>query len=253
MSPDEIPDLYRKALRHQAAGKLEEALRVYDAIIRVRPDIAEVHFQVGRIFLERSRFARAVTHLETARRIRPDEPAIWRPYARALICLDDRKKTADARRALRSAGLPSAATREVGSLLERKQARSRVATGKAQGIEVERVVSLARDGKLAEAEAAAGRLARLHPNDALFANTLGTIQHRRQRIPEARASFERSLRIDETYAEAHNNLGRLLLECGESAAAGSHLQRALELTPRSPAVLTNLRGPDLDGFRCNLS
>ncbi len=237
---NDIQDLYRRALRHQADGQFEEALRAYDAIIRIRPDIAEVHFQVGRIFLEKSRFARAAIHLEAAMKIKPDETAVWRPYARALVCLGDGKKTADALRALGSAGLPRAAAREISTLLKRRQVRSRVATGNAGTREVERVVSLARSGKLAEAEAEAGQLARRYGNVALFANTLGTVQHRRKRIPEARASFERSLGIDETYAEAHNNLGRLLLESGESSAAGSHLQRALELTPLSPSVLTNM-------------
>ena len=240
MNTDDLETRFQTALRHQSEGRYQEALSAYEAIIKVRSDIAEVHFQVGRIFLIHVEFEKAVNHLNAAQRIRPDEPAIWQLYVPALLGLGDRDRKSSALKALKASPLPTAARQTLASRLTSTRKKSNAPIGKANPKQIERLFAHLRSGSHDLAESLARRLRRQHPGVALFPNALGLIQKSRGQSAEARASFEAALAIDGNYAEAFVNLGRLHLEAGECIAAGEALVRALELTPGSPNVLTSL-------------
>jgi tetratricopeptide (TPR) repeat protein len=57
---------------------------------------------------------------------------------------------------------------------------------------------------------------------------------------EAREAYERALRLDGGFAEAHVNLGRLLHERGEPAAAREHYLAALSARPDDATAAFNL-------------
>ena len=56
----------------------------------------------------------------------------------------------------------------------------------------------------------------------------------------AREAYRHALRLDPSHAAAHLNLGRLLHEAGDAAAAEGEYRRALEARPRDPIALFNL-------------
>lgn len=240
INPEQIPELYRTALEHQSAGRPAEALAIYDSIIKSRNDVPEVHYQVGRIFLNNTEFRKAATHLQVAQVLAPGEQEVWNSYVASLICLDDRKKTADALRALKSSGLPTRLIHAYRSRLLGKRVKSSVPIGNSDRSEVDSLLRLTRAGHHEEAETLASRLGDMHPDVALFPNLLGIIFKLKGQTDRARRLFEHALEIDGGYAEAHNNLGQLLLESGEHERARQHLIHALVLTPGSPSVLTNL-------------
>lgn len=53
-------------------------------------------------------------------------------------------------------------------------------------------------------------------------------------------AYRRALEIDSVHADAHINLGRLLHESGEFAAAESHYRQALQSRPHDPTAAFNL-------------
>ena len=240
INPEQIPELYRAALMHQSAGRPSEALAIYDSIIKSRNDIPEVHYQVGRIFLNNTEFRKAVVHLKEARALAPGEQEVWNSYIAALICLDDRKETSEAQRALRSSGLPTGIIDAYRSRLLGKQVKSSVPIGNSDRRDVDRLLQLTRAGHHQEAESLATRLGEMHPDVALFPNLLGVMFKQKGQTDRARVFFERALEIDGSYAEAHNNLGQIHLETDDNERARNHLLHALVLTPGSPSVLTNL-------------
>ncbi len=77
----DIPQVYQRALKLHADGKLEEAHRLYNEIIALRPNIAEVHYQVGRIAHQVRDYPTAVAAFTNARRLKPREAAILRERA----------------------------------------------------------------------------------------------------------------------------------------------------------------------------
>jgi tetratricopeptide (TPR) repeat protein len=59
-------------------------------------------------------------------------------------------------------------------------------------------------------------------------------------VPEALEAYGRALDLDPAHAEAHVNLGRLLHEEGNPAAAERHYRRALATEPRDATAAFNL-------------
>lgn len=84
VSPARIKQLYGQAMAAQSAGRMEEALTLYAQVLQARPDLAEAHFQVGRIHAARGDAAKAETALRKALTARPKQPAIWQGLAAVL-------------------------------------------------------------------------------------------------------------------------------------------------------------------------
>ena len=57
---------------------------------------------------------------------------------------------------------------------------------------------------------------------------------------EARAAYERVLKLDPTHAEAHINLGRMLHDAGDLAGAEDHYRAAISAQPKNATALYNL-------------
>lgn len=68
---------YQTAQRLQAAGRDEEALKAYRALLAVSPGIPEAHFQIGRVLLGLGRLTDARAATEQALKLKPGEEAIW--------------------------------------------------------------------------------------------------------------------------------------------------------------------------------
>ena len=240
MTPERIPQQYKLALEHQVAGRDADALAIYDRIIKLRSDIPEVHYQVGKLFLNNAEFRKSVTHLRAARILAPNQQEVWNWYISALVCLDDKKLNAEAIQALKKSGLSAGVVGQLKTRLHGKRSESAVSIGAANKQDVDSLLALTRAGRHEDAEALATRLATAHPGVALFPNLLGVIRKHKGEVRDARNLFETAIRIDANYAEAHNNLGHLLLQLGEIEPARKHLLHALVLTPGSPSVLTNV-------------
>ncbi|WP_116133320.1 sulfotransferase [Tropicimonas sp. IMCC34043] len=83
LDPKTIPDTYKRGLQLQKAGRLDEARALHASIVAAAPGMFEAHFQLGRIDFARGDAAAAVAHLETARKLRPDEVEVLRGLASA--------------------------------------------------------------------------------------------------------------------------------------------------------------------------
>jgi tetratricopeptide (TPR) repeat protein len=66
---------------------------------------------------------------------------------------------------------------------------------------------------------------------------------------EARDAYRRTLELDPQHVDAHLNLGRILHELGQVAAAEQHYRKALALRPEDPTALFNLGVALEDGGR----
>ncbi|MCW5614327.1 MAG: PEP-CTERM system TPR-repeat protein PrsT [Rhodocyclaceae bacterium] len=93
---------------------------------------------------------------------------------------------------------------------------------------------------------AAAALARIetwlktHPDDFAVLRTAGEAAVRARRLALARGYFERLVKADDYDAEAHNNLGMVLISLGDTAAAQAHARRAYALAPGAAGVLDTL-------------
>ena len=86
LSITQIAAQYKRAISLQTKGQNELALAIYSQILEIKPNIAEVHFQVGRIFYAANKFSKSVFHFNIAIKLKPNEIAIWEQYIPSLLC-----------------------------------------------------------------------------------------------------------------------------------------------------------------------
>jgi len=240
LTATEIKTTYAEAQRLQAAGKAEDALKAYGRIVEARPDIPEVHFQIGRLFTEAFRTTRAIEHLKAAAALRPAEPAIREAWADAAALSADPDLQADFLSALKSAPVAKPAKLPLQDRFGAFRAKTRPATGGLPPKEVSGLVALMTGGKPAAAVQRAQALLKKAPKAAIVANILGSAQDALGRRDAALAAFQHAVRIDPLYAEAHANLGQLLFDLDRLDAAVAALRRAVTLTPDNVAALAML-------------
>ncbi len=81
----------------------------------------------------------------------------------------------------------------------------------------------------------------VNPDDALAHLNLGSaLLEIPGRMPDAIAEYQRAVEIYPNYAEAHNNLGALLLQSGRTTEAVAEYQAAVHIDPDYPDAHSNL-------------
>ncbi len=71
-SQDDLAQLYLAAKKAQVAGDLATASQKYEAIVRLRPDMAEAHANLGNIYYQQGKPDRAKASYQKAVQIKPD-------------------------------------------------------------------------------------------------------------------------------------------------------------------------------------
>ena len=99
-------------------------------------------------------------------------------------------------------------------------------------------------GYFEQAGASFDRALRDDPSSAEALYGLGSVYLKQQKAPEARATFERAVKLLGTYPDtlpnAWNNLGLLATQEGNMVEATQHFQEALRLSPDHLVALVNL-------------
>lgn len=240
MTATDIQTTYAQALAHHNAGRLEEALRLYGAIIEANPKVAEAHFQVGRIFTASNRFDRAFQHLATAAQLRPGESAVWQAWAEAVALAGDASTEADFLRMLKRAPVSVETRLRLQDRFGAQRAKTKPNTGGAKPAEIQRLLALLAAGRHADAERGAAAALTAHPASALLLNILATAQAAQGKARLAEANFRQSIKADPNYAEAYDNLGRFLVDQRREEEATRAFRTAVTLAPGLPSALVNL-------------
>ena len=240
LSTADIRQTYAEAQRLQASGAAEAALKLYGRIVETNPNLPEVHFQIGRLFTEAFRIDRAVAHLQAAARLKPAEPAIWSAWADAAALAADPGAEQDFLAAIKAAPLGPSLRLPLQDRFGSARAISRPATGGVPPAEMSRLVALLGQGRYDQAARSAAALLKRAPKAAVVANMLASAEDGLGRRDAALAAFRLAVRIDPSYAEAHANLGRCLLDMGRVDDAVGPLRRAVMLTPANLPALVAL-------------
>ena len=72
LKPDYAEAHYNLGIALAAQGKLEEAVAEFRAAIRLKPDYAEAHYNLGNALLDQGKLEEAIAEFRTAIRLKPD-------------------------------------------------------------------------------------------------------------------------------------------------------------------------------------
>ena len=202
----------------QEQGKLEEAVASWQQALRLKPDDAEAHNNLGIVLQEQGKLEEAAASLQQALRLKPD-------YAEAHnnlgIVLKEQGKLEEAAASLQQAvrlkpdvcrgaqqpGNCPQGTGQAGGSGGQLAAGSPPQAGRMPRRTTTWGLSLQEQGKLGEAIASWQQAIRLKPDYAEAHNNLGNALREQGKLEEAAASLQQAIRLKPDYAEAHNNLG----------------------------------------------
>ncbi len=230
LSSTQIKATYAEAMKLMSAGRRDAAEARFRTVLEAAPNLAEAHYQLGRLALARNAPEAALDHLEKARRIKPAESVIWQMSAEALARLDDPARQTGFLKQARAAGLAV-------PLLRTLEARL---AGPPPAKEVQRAISLLDGGKAAAAEDLAASLLKRHPGSAVVALILANSRFMLGKQAAAEEAYKTAIRLAPDYAEAHNTYGRFLVDQGRVRQGAQEIGKALKLEPDLPLGLQNL-------------
>ena len=209
-------ELYRVALDHHAAGRLNEAEKFYTAVLRADPGHVESLYMLGQLAARTERVQVGLQLIREAIRLKGDIPAFHCSLGDVLAECGEVNEAMQAFQhalALQPA-FPEAQT----GLGNMYRSRGDVEAAMAQF----------------DAVIAGG------VNTVKAHNSLGALLFDIGRRSEAIAHLTEALRQRPDFAEAHNNLGNALLEGGRLDEAAHHYREAIRHRPDMAAAWSNL-------------
>ena len=188
-------------------GRLEDALRCYDAAIRVAPDLVRAHMNRGNVLLASGNIEGALQAYATA--IAKDRGYALAHYNMGMTYARAGRH-GEARAALESA-----------LALKPDFADAEVALG----------YSLEELGQLDAAAACYRRALDINPNYAEVHSNLGNVLRALGQLDAALASYRHAIRIKPDFAVAHYGLGKTMQDLMRPSEAVASYRRALEIEP----------------------
>lgn len=215
MPKDSARELYQQGLREQAAGRMDAAIGLFDAALRIKPDYPEALCSGGYILQRNGHIEGALAFYGRAIELKPD-------YFDALfnrgVILFELKR------------LPEAISHFQRACKARPRdadARSNLGT------------ALYTTGQLEEAIKALRRALKINPKLLEAELNLGSAYRRLGQNEEAGQAFQRALRLAPNSAEAWCGIGIVARNKGDYEAAMRAYDKALELDPNLEEALSS--------------
>ncbi|MDA9625216.1 tetratricopeptide repeat protein [Luminiphilus sp.] len=241
-------------------GKLQDAERLYRAILQTHPKHPDANHNLGVLALAVGKPLAALPLLKLALEVNPKIEQFWLSYADALIKLE---RFDEANRVLVEGEKSGAALEQLDALKQRpKESEPKDTTKTAKGQTLsEKGINLAekkskqrkaqgslsnaapsRDqlnhlqghyqaGRLEEAEALATLLTRQFPKHPFGWKVLGAVLRQTGRLVESLIPMQSAVKLSPQDAEAHSNLGVALQEQGRLDEAEASYRQAIALKP----------------------
>jgi tetratricopeptide (TPR) repeat protein len=258
LRPGYLPAEVMRAQALLEAGRVDESLALYEGLAAAHPDVAEIHYGLGRIHAQRGEPAPAAEHLRRACELFPAFGAAHFALARVYRDLGEREKARE-HLALYQEDKTGWPTLDDPLLADIVAMRTSATDHLRRGIQLAEHGQL---GQAAEAHEAAleadptlvqahvnliriyGQLdegakveehyraaVELDPNRAEIHYNYGVFLAGHGRSDEAAEAFRRALELNPSYAEAHNNYAYLLMTSGKLDEAARHYRTAIEEKP----------------------
>ena len=251
----------QKGVAAHREGKLQDAERLYRAILQSQPAHPDANHNLGVIAVSVNKADAALPLFKTALEANPKIEQFWLSYIDALIKTE---KFDDARRVLsdaQQAGVTAAklwANLGVAFQQEKRITDAKIAYEKALALNPKSAAISSNLGAMAreagELESALGyfeKALEIEPNLAEAHSNLGSTLQGLGRLDEAEASYKQAIALQPDFANAHSNLGNTLKRLGRLDEAEASYKQAIALQPDFANAHSNLGNTLIELGRLN--
>jgi predicted O-linked N-acetylglucosamine transferase (SPINDLY family) len=242
--------LFREAIAHHQAGRLERAEAICRGILQSEPRRDDVIHLLGVLLHQRARSEEGIELILRAIELRPSAAAYHVNFGSALAQLGRiQEAIASTRRALELSPGDAQAHFNLGGMLEAVERTEDAVACYQNAVAIQPGFAAAYDnlgnalhklGRFAEAETAYRRSLDLRPADLKTHKNLARVLHDQGRLAEADAEYRRVISNYPTDAEVYSNLGSVQASDRKYDDAIRLYRQALEMRPGDALTMTNL-------------
>ena len=234
-----IEQALQQGITAHKEGKLQDAERLYRAILKSQPAHPTANHNLGTIALSSDKAESALPFFKSAVEANPSVGQFWLSYIQALI---NAKKLDDAQQALDQAKKQGVDAKKL-AVLAQKYEKAIIPESPADNPSQEQLSSLFeyyQNGRFAEAEQLAVSITRKFPQHPWSWKVLGLVYNQMGQFGESLTATETFLRLEPQDAEGYSNLGATLKELGRLDDAVSSYNQAISLNGNFTGAHYNL-------------
>ena len=226
----------QKGIEAQRAGQIQEADRLYTAILKAHPKHPDVNHNMGVLAVGVGKIQEALPFFKKAIESNGSIGQFWLSYINALMSLgllSDAKAVLDQARDKGASG-------EAFDQLEQQLFGTSANQQDPPSHQLQPIINLCIQGQLQEALSYATEMLEGFPNSAILYNISGASYTGLMQFDSAIDSFNMALKIKPDYADACNNMGLALNNKGDPEAAIDSYIQALKIKPDYAEVYSNI-------------
>ena len=230
-----VDQALQQAIAAHKEGKLQDAERLYRAILQAQPNHPDANHNLGVWAVAVGRPLEAIPLFKLALETNSQREQFWLSYIDALIKVE---RLDEAKRVLVEG-------ERSGVSLDKLDVLNQRLSGRLSGAEppqdqLNHLLEHYKAGKLEKAEEFAKLLTQHFPKHPFGWKVLGAVYQQTGRLDESLPAKQKSVELSPQDAEAHNNLGNTLQELGRLEEAEASLRQAIALKPGYAEAHNNL-------------
>ena len=212
-------------------GKLQEAERLYRAILQAQPLHPDANHNLGVLAASVNKAEAALPLFKTALEANPKIEQFWLSYIDALV---KEKQNELAKQVIEQAKKRGVVGEKLNTLESQLTSETQTQNASFEILSQQQLNSLLeyyQDGQHGDAEKLAQSLTERFPNHQFAWKALGAILKQTGRISESLVASQKSVQLMPQDSEAHSNLGNTLGDLGRLDEAEAGYRQAIALTP----------------------
>ena len=222
-----LNEALKKGIEAHKAGQVQEADRLYTAILKVQPKHPAANHNMGLLTASLGKIQEALPFFKTALEANSRRGQFWLSYIGALMKLG---RSTDAQTAFDQAK-EKGANGEVFDQLEKRLSELSANPQDPPADQLQPIINLYSQGHLKQALSESGQMLERFPNAIVLYNIAGLANSGLRQFDAAINVYKQALKIKPDYAEAYNNMGIALKGNGALEAAIGSYKRALKIKP----------------------
>ena len=232
-----IKQALRQGVAAHKEGKLQEAERLYQAILQSQPKHPDANHNLGLIAVSVNKADTALPLFKAALEANPKIEQFWLSYIDALI---KEKQIEVAKQVIGRAKKQGVAKEKINVFERQLQSPTQDGSAQPSDAEINALLQHYQNGQYSDAEQLAVSLSERFPTHPFSWKVLGVVLKQTGRPSEALSAMEQSVKLAPGDAEAHCNLGNTFKDLGRIGEAEASYTQATELQPSLAEAHSNL-------------
>jgi tetratricopeptide (TPR) repeat protein len=234
-----INKVLQQAVDAHKAGQLQEAHRLYAAILKVQPKHTDANHNMGLLAVGFGEIELALPFFKTALEVNPNIAQFWYSHIVALIKLE---RLIDAKVLLDQAKIKGIKGADFDRLEQKLNDANKALAFKPDSADAyyNMGIALQLQCKLEEAIEAYNKALSIKPDYASAYYNIGIILQKQNKLEEAVEAYNKTLAIEPDYVDAYNNMGNVLQKQHKLGKAIEAYKKALSIKPDYADAYKNL-------------